>query len=53
MLHNTCIMFIIKNPKNTSDNTQLIQENVYVGPSYSNKKIKSFLDSKEILYESL
>tara|TARA_B110000438_G_scaffold112036_1_gene109936 strand:+ start:1 stop:981 length:981 start_codon:yes stop_codon:yes gene_type:complete len=41
-----------KNPKNTSDNTQLIQENVYVGPSYSNKKIKSFLDSKEILYES-
>ena len=41
-----------KNPKNTSSNTQLIQENVYVGPSYSNEKIKSFLDSKNILYES-
>jgi len=40
-----------KNHKNTSDNTQLIQENVYVGPSYSNEEIKSFLDSKNISYE--
>jgi carbamoyltransferase len=41
-----------KNSKNTSDNTQLIQENVYVGPSYNNEEIKSFLDSKNISYES-
>ena len=41
-----------KNSKDTSDNTQLIQENVYVGPSYSNEEIKSFLDSKNISYES-
>ena len=41
-----------KNPKNTLDNTQLIHENVYVGPSYTDKEIKAFLDSKNILYES-
>ena len=41
-----------KNPKNTSSNTQLIQENIYVGPSHSNEEIKSFLDSKNISYES-
>ncbi|RZD47832.1 MAG: hypothetical protein CXT78_01955 [Thaumarchaeota archaeon] len=40
-----------KNHKNTSDNTELIIQNVYVGPSYSNKEIKSFLDSKNISYE--
>ena len=41
-----------KNPKDTSDCTRLIQENVYVGPSYSNEEIKSFLDSKNISYKS-
>ena len=41
-----------KNPKNPLDNTQLIHENVYVGPSYTDKEIKAFLDSKNILYES-
>mgnify|MGYP006093526219 CR=1 FL=1 len=41
-----------KNSKDTSNNSQLIQENVYVGPSYSNEEIKSFLDSKNISYES-
>jgi carbamoyltransferase len=41
-----------KNPKDISNNMQLIQENVYVGPSYSDDKIKSFLDSKNISYES-
>jgi carbamoyltransferase len=40
-----------KNPKNISNNSQLIKENVYVGPSYSNEQIKSFLDSKKISYE--
>ena len=40
-----------KNPKNTYDEIQLIKENVYVGPSHSNKEIKSFLDSKKISYE--
>jgi carbamoyltransferase len=40
-----------KNSKDTSNNSQLIQENVYVGPSYSNEEIKSFLDSKNISYE--
>jgi len=41
-----------KNPKDISDKTQLIQENVYVGPSYSDEEIKLFLDSKNISYES-
>jgi len=41
-----------KNPKNTSNNTQLIIRNVYVGPSYTDKEIKVFLDSKNISYES-
>jgi carbamoyltransferase len=41
-----------KNPKNTSNNAQLIQENVYVGPSHSDEEIKSFLNSKNISYES-
>ena len=41
-----------KNPKDISNNMQLIQENVYVGPSYSDDEIKSFLDSKNISYES-
>ena len=41
-----------KNPKNTLDNTQLIKENVYVGPSFSNKEVKTFLDSENISYES-
>jgi carbamoyltransferase len=40
-----------KNPKNAYDEIQLIKENVYVGPSHSNKEIKSFLDSKKISYE--
>jgi len=40
-----------KNPKNATSNTQLIQENVYVGPSFSNEEIKSFLNSKNISYQ--
>ncbi len=42
-----------KNSKNISkDNTQLIHENVYVGPSFSDAEIKKFLDLKNIPYES-
>jgi carbamoyltransferase len=41
-----------KNPKNISDNTQSIIQNVYVGPSYSNEEIKLFLDTENISYES-
>ena len=41
-----------KNPKNISDATQLINENVYVGPSFSDTEITQFLDSKNIPYES-
>ena len=42
-----------KNPKITlKDNTQLINENVYVGPSFSDTEITQFLDSKNIPYES-
>jgi carbamoyltransferase len=41
-----------KNSKNTSNNTQLINENVYVGPSFSDKEITTFLDSENISYES-
>jgi len=41
-----------KNSKNSSkDNTQLIHENVYVGPSFSDDEIMKFLDSKNISYE--
>jgi len=41
-----------KNSKDRLDNTQLIIQNVYVGPSHDNKEIKLFLDSKNISYES-
>jgi carbamoyltransferase len=42
-----------KNSKNISKNTaQLIHENVYVGPSFSDAEITKFLDSKSISYES-
>jgi carbamoyltransferase len=42
-----------QNSKNTfQNNTELIRENVYVGPSFSDDEIKSFLDSKNIAYES-
>ena len=42
-----------KNSKSISkDNTQLIHENVYVGPSFSDDEIRKFLDSKNITYES-
>jgi carbamoyltransferase len=34
------------------NNLDLIQENVYVGPSYSDEEIKKFLDSQNISYES-
>ena len=35
------------------DQSKMILENVYVGPSYSNNEIKSFLDSNRISYERL
>jgi len=42
-----------KNPKNIFKNhADLIRENIYAGPSFSNEKIKKFLDSKNILSES-
>jgi len=42
-----------ENSKNISeDNAQLIHENVYVGPSFSDAEITKFLDSKNISYES-
>jgi carbamoyltransferase len=42
-----------QNPKNTfQNNTQLIHENVYVGPSFNDIEITKFLDSKNISYES-
>ena len=40
-----------KKSKNIFDNSQLIIQNIYVGPSHNNEEIKSFLDSKNILYE--
>ena len=43
-----------KNPRVIEqDPSKVILENVYVGPSYSNDEIKSFLDSKGISYEKL
>ena len=35
------------------DQSEVISENVYVGPSYDNDEIKSFLDKKNIRYEQL
>ena len=43
-----------KNPRVIEqDQSKVILENVYVGPSYGNDEIKSFLDSKGISYEKL
>ena len=43
-----------KNPRIIEqDQSKVILENVYVGPSYSNDEIKSFLDSKGVSYEKL
>ena len=43
-----------KNPRVIEqDQSKVILENVYVGPSYTNDEIKSFLDSKGISYEKL
>ncbi len=36
-----------------TDESKVISENVYVGPSYSDDEIKSFLDSRRINYEKL
>jgi carbamoyltransferase len=42
-----------KNSRNISkDNAELINENVYVGPAFSDTEITQFLDSKNITYES-
>jgi len=35
------------------DQSKTIQENVYVGPSYTNEEIQKFLDSENIIYEKL
>jgi len=35
------------------DQSKVISENVYVGPSYSNDEIKTFLDSNKISFEKL
>jgi len=35
------------------DQSTIITENVYVGPSYSNEEIRKFLDSENILYEKV
>jgi len=41
-----------KNSKNTPNSAQLIHENVYVGPSFTESDIKKFLDSQNTSYES-
>ncbi len=47
------LYFVHNNKKRIIENnhSKLIQENVYVGPSYSNEKIIKFLDSNNIKYE--
>jgi carbamoyltransferase len=43
-----------KNSKNDfQKNTQLIRENIYVGPSFSNDEIVEFLNLKNITFEAL
>ena len=47
------LYYMHNNKKRIIENnySKLIQENVYVGPSYSNEKIIKFLDSNNIKYE--
>jgi len=42
-----------KNKRKVEQNAERIQNNVYVGPSYSNDEIKSFLDMNKIQYKHL
>jgi carbamoyltransferase len=43
-----------KNPKIIEkDQSKMISENIYVGPSYSDDEIQAFLDSNNISYEKL
>ena len=42
-----------KNKRKVEPNAERIQNNVYVGPSYSNDEIKSFLDMNKIQYKHL
>jgi len=43
-----------RNQRKIEENqSKVIQENIYVGPSYSNEKIREFLDSQNISYEKL
>ena len=37
--------------RNLEDTHSMISDNIYLGPSYSNEKIKSFLESENIQYE--
>ena len=40
-----------KNKRRREQNVERIQNNIYVGPSYSNDEIKSFLDTNKIQYK--
>jgi len=42
-----------KNKRKMEQNAEMIQNNVYVGPSHSNDEIKSFLDMNKIHYKYL
>ncbi len=42
-----------KNKRKREHNVERIQNNIYVGPSYSNDEIKSFLDTNKIQYKFL
>jgi len=42
-----------KNKRKIEHNVERIQDNVFVGPSYSNDEIKSFLDTNKIDYKFL
>jgi carbamoyltransferase len=42
-----------KNKRRIEHNVERIQNNIYVGPSYSNDEIKSFLDTNKIQYKFL
>ena len=47
------LYFVHNNKKRIIENnhSKLIQENVYVGPSYSDENIRKFLDSNNVKYE--
>ena len=48
---NICIIATRKTKEKIENDIEIIKNNVYVGPSYSNDEIKSFLDTNKINFK--